>query len=221
MITANLAERHERVPATYRAHIQGQVIGPQSWWPVSGYGRTQLGGAIATAPGTNGRGAVFVELGSIGRVTGRRPKVPVLLMALRVALFLGGSLSERSLAKEQPATSCRSCRSSQGAQKVSSHPFLGQVRLQGRFALRSGKGHHFLPVPWGWDDPDDDETSDDPNDDDDGWENVNGVREPELLITAFLPVVGCFLNDSGPRSEHVQSESPLLTSFLKPQRLRC
>ena len=55
------------------------------------------------SPGTNGRGTVFVELGSIGRVTGRRPKFPVLLMALACALFLGGSLSERSLAKEQPA----------------------------------------------------------------------------------------------------------------------
>jgi hypothetical protein len=76
-------------------------------------------------------------------------------------------------------------------------------------------------VTFGWDDPNDDETSDDPSDDDDGWEGLNAVSETEAPVFAWFAESGNLQSDLESQSEPLWSRPLLHTSFLMLQRLRC
>ena len=98
---------------------------------------------------------------------------------------------------------------------------VGGTRHDLRWVPRSGKRLRAFFVAFGWDDPNDDETSDDPADDDDGWEGLSTVSESEAPVYAWFADVGSYQSDLELRPESVWSEPLLHTSFLKLVRLRC
>jgi|SRR5271157_1057065 len=173
------------------------------------------------APFTSGPAAGLDGPGLGDRVTHRRTKVQVLLMALACSLFLGRASTAGSLAERQVTPPLDVPDRATTPIRVVSDPFLGLVRLESRCTLRSGKCRHVLFVAVGWDDPNDDETSDDPGDDDDAWEGLNALGETEVPVSAWFQEVGCYHSDLETQCEPLWNEPFVFTSFLTLQRLRC
>ena len=173
------------------------------------------------APFTSGPGARLDGLGSGDRVTPRRTKIQVLLMALACALLLGRASTAGSLAEPQVTPALDLADRATTPVPVVSNTLLGLVRLEGRCTLRSGRCRHVVFVTVGCDDPNDDETSDDPADDDDAWEGLNALGETEVPVSAWFQEVGCYHSDLETQSEPLWYEPFVFTSFLTLQRLRC
>ncbi len=172
------------------------------------------------APFTSGPGSRLDGLGSGDRVTPRRTKIQVLLMALACALLLGRASTAGSLAEPQVTPPLDLADRASTPVPVVSNTLLGPVRLEGRCTLRSGRCRHVVFVTVGWDDPNDDETSDDPADDD-AWEGLNALGETEVPVSAWFQDVGCYHSDLETQSEPLWYEPFVFTSFLTLQRLRC
>jgi hypothetical protein len=170
---------------------------------------------------TRGSGARLDGLGSGDRVTPRRSKIQVLLMALACALLLGRASTAGSLAEPRVTPPLDLADRATTPVPVVSNTLLGLVRLEGRCTLRSGRCRHVFFVTVGCDDPNDDETSDDPADDDDAWEGLNAFGETEVPVPAWFQDVGCDHSDLETQSESLWYEPFLFTSFLTLQRLRC
>jgi len=173
------------------------------------------------APFTSGPGGRLDGLDSGGRVTTRRTKIQVLLMALACALLLGRASTAGSLAEPQVTPPLDLADRATTPVPVVSNTLLGLVRLESRCTLRSGKCRHVVFVTAGWDDPNDDETSDDPADDDDAWEGLNALGETEVPVSAWFQEVGCYHSNLETQSEPLWYEPFVFTSFLTLQRLRC
>ena len=162
-----------------------------------------------------------MDLASGDRVTPRRTKIQVLLMALACALLLGRASTAGSLAEPQVTPALDLADRATTPVPVVSNTLLGLVRPEGRCTLRSGKCRHVFFVTVGWDDPNDDETSDDPADDDDGGRVSTLSVKPKcrsqpgsrrwVATTATLQT----------QSEPLWYEPFVFTSFLTLQRLRC
>ncbi len=137
------------------------------------------------------------------------------LVPLVFALLLGrGYVSGVLTGKNQAPPPDRLDHASALGRAVPASPDTGRI-------LRPGKRLRVFYVAFGWDDPNDDETSDDPTDDDDGWEGLSAVSETEAPVFAWFPQVGCYQSDLETQSEPLWSEPFVFTSFLKLQRLRC
>ncbi len=176
--------------------------------------------SFRAAPFTSGPGSRLDGLGSGDRVTPRRTKIQVLLMALACALLLGRASTAGSLAEPQVTPALDLADRATTPVPVVSNTLLGLVRLESRCTLRSGKCRHVFFVTVGWDDPNDDETSDDPTDDD-AWEGLNALGETEVPVSAWFQDVGCYHSDLETQSEPLWYEPFVFTSFLMLQRLRC
>ncbi len=172
------------------------------------------------APFTSGPGSRLDGLASGDRVTPRRTKIQVFLMALACALLLGRASTAGSLAEPQVTPALDLADRATTPVPVVSNTLLGLVRPEGRCTLRSGKCRHVFFVTVGWDDPNDDETSDDPADDD-GWEGLNTLGETEVPVSAWFQAVGSYHSDLATQSEPLWYEPFVFTSFLTLQRLRC
>ena len=173
------------------------------------------------APFTSGPGSRLDGLGSGDRVTPRRTKIQVLLMALACALLLGRTSTAGSLAEPQVTPALDLADRATTPVPVVSNTLLGLVRPEGRCTLRSGRCRHVVFVTVGCDDPNDDETSDDPADDDDAWEGLNALGETEVPVSAWFQEVGCYHSNLETQSEPLWYEPFVFTSFLTLQRLRC
>src|SRR5208283_4139505 len=170
------------------------------------------------APFTGGTGGGLDGLDSGDRVTLRRTKIQVLLMALACALLLGRASIAGGLAEPQVRPPLDLADRATTPVPVVSNTFLGLVRLEGRYTLRSGRCRHVVFVTIGCDDPNDDETSDD-SADDDAWEGLNALGETEVPVSAWFQEVGCYHSDLEAQSEALWYEPFLFTSFLTLQRL--
>lgn len=200
------------IGARFLGHGLGDVARNGSQLTAPQMCRFRPASSSSTLPVTSGTGMALLH---------PRLWVQIVLPALICVLLLG-----RGTVVGNPETSPATDSADLSGQvstpyRVVYNPFLGPVRLGSRNILRSGRCRHaFLPT-FGWDDPNDDETSDDPTDDNDGWEGLNAFGEPNVPISALFQSDGCFRSELETRSESLGYESRLHTSFLGLQRLRC
>jgi hypothetical protein len=142
-------------------------------------------------------------------------------LAVLSALLLARAPSPDRLQARRPASAVPRADRAATSDLTTAEPVTGLARPDTRWTLRHGKRLHVYYVAFGWDDPNDDETSDDPTDDDDGWEGLCAVSESEAPVFAWFQEVGCHESDLESQSEPFWSEPVLFTSFLTLQRLRC
>jgi hypothetical protein len=142
-------------------------------------------------------------------------------LAVLCALLLARAPSPDRLQARRVASAVPGADRAATAHQSTAEPVTGLARPDTRWILRHGKRLHVYYVAFGWDDPNDDETSDDPTDDDDGWEGLTAVSETEAPVFAWFQAESCRHCDLEARAEAAWSAPHLPTSFLMLQRLRC
>lgn len=146
--------------------------------------------------------------------------LPLCFVVLACLVFIGRGSASATTDDSQVPSGCE--HSGQVTLfRLVHNPPLGPVRPGSKNILRSGRCHHGYLLTFGFDDPNDDETSDDPTDDDDGWEGLNALGETPVPVSALFQEIRCIDCDLETCSEFLGNESFPFTSFLKLQRLRC
>ncbi len=169
----------------------------------------------------NGPGTLPDDPGSCDRETTGRAGLTIAPIALLCILVMGSPSPAGGVASGNKAHAAGLPDQSMMPVSDLFDHLTGLARSDTRWSLRLGRRPNTFYVTFGWDDPNDDETSDDPGDDDDGYEGLSAFSEAKVPVSALLLDSACFQSELAIPSQTLCAPLDSFTSFVMWNPLRC